>query len=169
MRVGHHGGKVYIAILAYEDDLDRIVVKHTERDSAVWRDDCVELFFDPVNAEKYAYQFVVNAGGALFDSYKRRKHHNIENEHAAAVFRDRGYWACEFSVAASALGGEITAESIWGMNIMRTRIGAASSQQAWWPTFGSSLNYHLHPLAVFDRAPTRTDDDRRRTGEADAP
>ncbi len=151
MRVGHTGGKIYIAILAYEDDLDKLVVKRKARDSDCWRDDCVELFFDPTNNEKNVYQFVINPAAALFDSYESRREFNVECEHGARVFRDRGYWGCEFAVAASAMeGGAITRESVWGTNIMRTRIGAGAEQQAWWPTFGGSLNFHLHAVAVFE-------------------
>jgi len=152
LRVGHRDGKVYIAVLGYEDDLSELVVKHAGRDSDTWLDDCVELFFDPVNSEKAVYQFVINANGSCFDTrHTEGKQANFESVSAAGVFLDRGYWAVEFAVAASALGGQtIAAESVWGMNIMRTRIGPASEQGAWWPTFGSSLNFNLHPLAVFE-------------------
>ena len=82
---------------------------------------------------------------------RKRKQENAESEYAAGVFRDRGYWGCEFAVATSAMGDyEITSESLWGMNIMRTRIGPASEQQAWWPTYGFSLRFHLYPIAVFE-------------------
>ena len=70
------------------------------------------------------------------------------------VFKDRGYWCCEFAVAANEFAGAaITSGSIWGIDIMRTRIGAASEQQAWWPTYGSSHRYHLYPSAVFEDVP----------------
>jgi hypothetical protein len=151
LRVGHRDGKVYVAIFAYEDDLDKLVVKHTAHDSDVWRDDCVELFFDPDSSEKDVWQFVINAGGAYFDLFRMRKEENTESEYAAGVFRDRGYWGCEFVVAASAMGDyKIGSESVWGMNIMRTRIGPAAEQQAWWPTYGWSLKFHLYPIAVFE-------------------
>jgi hypothetical protein len=151
LRIGHRDGRIYIAVLGYEDDLGRLVVKHKSRDSDTWRDDCVEVFFDPANTEKDVYQFVINAYGACLDSYKLDKSQDFECEYAARVFRDRGYWACEFAVAASELGGAtITRDSVWGMNIMRTRIGPASEQGAWWPSFGSSLKYNLHPIAVFE-------------------
>ena len=45
--IGHHDGTIYIAVLGYEDDLDKLHVTHTQRDSDVWRDDCIEIFFAP--------------------------------------------------------------------------------------------------------------------------
>jgi hypothetical protein len=130
--------------------LTRLIVKHKTRDSEVWRDDCVEFMFDPANTARSAYQIIVNAGGIRFDSYQHRREKNFEFDSAVSIFEDRGYWACELAVAASEFGDAgITADSIWGMNIVRTRIGAAE-QHIWWPTYGMSINYHLHPLAVFD-------------------
>jgi len=163
MRIGHHDGRLYIAILAYEDDLDALVVKHTTRDGDIWRDDCVELFFDPDNAGKRAYQFVINAGNAYFDSFGGNKSKNFQSDHATDVFKDRGYWCCEFGISASEFNdAKITSNSIWGVDVMRTRIGGAAEQQAWWPTFGSSHRYHLYPIAVFQNAP----EPEPETGEA---
>lgn len=153
MRIGHRDGKIYISVLAYEDDLSELVVKHKKRDSDVWRDDCVEFMFDPANMARPAYQIIVNAGGICFDSYRHRREVNFEFDSAVSIFEGRKYWACELAVAASEFGdAAITADSIWGMNIVRTRI-AAAEQHIWWPTYGRSINYHLHPLAVFDGAP----------------
>jgi len=33
--IGHYEGKIYVAVLGYEDNLDELVIKHTQRDSAV--------------------------------------------------------------------------------------------------------------------------------------
>ena len=153
--IGHRDGTVYVAMLGYEDDLGAIVREHTGRDSDTWRDDSVEFFFDPDNSEKNVYQFVVNANGAVFDAYQLRREVNAECECAAAVFEDRGYWAVEFAVKAADLENrKITSESIWGMNLMRARIGPASEQCAQWPTFGTSLNFQYNPIAIFEDAPT---------------
>jgi hypothetical protein len=154
---GYYEQTLYIGVLAYEDDLSKLIMQKMNRDDGTWKDDCVELFFDPFNSEMDVYQFVINARGVLFDSYQNNNRSNFECEHAAGVFKDRGYWACEFAIKVSEMGGHtITADSIWGIDVMRTRIGPASEQCAWWPTFGSSLKFHLHPLAVFENAPPVT-------------
>jgi len=149
--IGHHDNTVYVAVLGYEHDLRKLIVKHRNRDSDCWRDDCVEIFFDPTNSESEVYQFVINPVGALFDSHKKRKSTNVVCQWAANVFHDRGYWSCELAVPAKNLGNQtITPDSVWGINIMRTRIGPAAEQCAWWPTFGGSQRFHLHPIAAFD-------------------
>lgn len=154
---GYYEQTIYIGVLAYEDDLSKLIMQKMNRDDRIWEDDCVELFFDPSNSEKDVYQFVINPRGVLFDTYQNDNRNNFECEQAAAVFKDRGYWACEFAIKASEMNGHtITTDSIWGIDIMRTRIGPASEQCAWWPTFGNSLRFHLHPLAVFENAPAAT-------------
>jgi hypothetical protein len=153
MRIGHRDGTIYISVLAYEDDLSELVVKHKTRDSDVWRDDCAEFMFDPTVTARPAYQIIVNAAGIKFDSHQHRRDVNFEFDSAVSIFEGRGYWACELAVAASEFGDAgITADSVWGMNIVRTRI-AAAEQHIWWPTYGRSIRYHLHPLAVFEGAP----------------
>ena len=154
--LGHHDGVLYVAVYGYEDDLDKLLVRHTARDSPVWRDDCVEIMLDPSLTEKRFYKFAINAAGALDDGYRGARRGTKQDfvcRHAAGVFRDRGYWACEFAVAAKDLdGNSIAPESLWGINVVRTRIGPASECCSIWPTYGNNLRVELFPIAVFDNA-----------------
>ena len=65
--IGHREGRIYIAVIGYEDDLGKLTVRNPGRDGQVWRDDCVELIFDPDVTGKSHYQFVINPIGHLFD------------------------------------------------------------------------------------------------------
>ena len=143
--IGHHDGRIYIAILGYEDDLDELHVTHLEDYSEIWRDDCVEIYLGH-NVSSGCYVFMMNAGGAIGTSQR-----DIQTEYAAGVFKNRGYWCCEFSVSAKDLTKDgITADSIWGVNIVRARIGGAAEHCQWWPTFGWAHHYHLFPIAMFE-------------------
>ena len=151
MYVGHRDGTIYIAVLGYEDDLHELTVKHKTRDSDVWRDDCVEIFIDAEIGVPAYYQFVINPIGALFDQYDQDSSQNFPCQLAAQVFHDRGYWACEFSVPVKDLHGrKLTADTLWGFDVTRTRIGPASEMCAFWPTFGATANCQYYPLAVFE-------------------
>ena len=158
--VGHRDGTIYIAVLGYEDDLHKLQAKHKGRDSDAWRDDCAEIFIDPSLDGTEHYQFVINALGTLMDSYKLNSSDNMPCQWAAKVFYDRKYWGCEFAVAAKDLHKrKMTADTIWGFNIFRTRIGGGASEQcAYWPTFGRAHRFHLWPLAVFEGLENTTDD-----------
>ena len=153
--IGHIDGKICITVIGYENpgNIDKLVVKHTSRDSNVWEDDCVEIFFDPEGVGECAYQVILNAGGALYDSYKVDRKHNFAIEHKARIFRDRGYWSIEFAIPAAELNGsKLSAVKLWGLNIARARIGPASEHCMIWPGYGQALNYHNHPVAVFEGA-----------------
>ena len=131
--------------------MNELSVKNKARDGEIWRDDCVELFLDPDHSESAVYQFVINPIGALFGSYRYSRSENIMCQTAAKIFHGRGYWCCEFAVAAKDLHGrKIDADSIWGINIIRARIGPASEHCAFWPTFGWAHRFHLFAIAVFD-------------------
>lgn len=152
-RIGHFEGRLYIALWGYEKDIGRIKATYRERDSAVYKDDSIELFFSPQNDGRTNYQFVVNALGALFDKATNGgTKRNFSCEKAAAVFRDKGFWACEFSIDGNELDKHpIEPGKVWSLNIMRARIGAAESEQcAWWPTYGNSHRYENYPLAIFE-------------------
>ena len=148
---GHRNGTIYIAVLGYEDDLHQLTVKNKTRDSDVWQDDCAEIFFDTDIDEAGFYQFVINPLGALFDQFNNDTSHNFACQWAAQVFHDRGYWACELALPINSLDGqEITADSVWGFDLTRTRIGPGSEMCAFWPQFGHSGRRENYPLAVFE-------------------
>jgi hypothetical protein len=148
--IAHHGGKIYIAVLGYEKDLTKLIQKHTGRDTDVWKDDCVEILFDPGNTEKDYYQFVINPAGGLFDQANREKSLNFKCQYNAKVFYDRGYWGCEFALDGKDLDNHpITPGTIWSMVLCRTRIGPASELGAIWPMFGWTQQAELYPFALF--------------------
>jgi len=153
--LGHRDGTLYVAVLGYEKDLATLARKHTGRDSDVWRDDCVELLFDPAITGQDTYQIVINANNAAFDQKSGDKSVNFRFEHKARIFPDRGYWACEFAMKGEALGSfHVRPGDLWAMNVFRGRI-AASEHCAMWPTFGGALRSDLYPLVLFAPTPGR--------------
>ena len=152
---GHRDGRIYIAMLGYESDLDALAAKIKNRDDPVWQDDCAELVFDPGNTGSENVQFAINSSGVLFDAKNHDTRANFPCEYKARVFPDRGYWAVEFSIDAKALSGSpLTARTIWSLNLFRTRIGGGSEQCSISPCYGRAHRMELFPLVVFtDAAP----------------
>ncbi len=149
--IGHHDGVIYLAARNYEDDLDKLAVKHMDRDANVWKDDCVEYLFDPEAKGESAYQFCINAAGAVWDSLRYDRSKNFRCVQAANIYRDRGYWGVEFAVPFAELTDKkVTADTIWGVNVFRARIGPESEHLTYWPTFGGTHQYWFYPLAVFE-------------------
>ncbi len=148
--IGHKDGVLYIAVLGYEDDLSKIRATVTGRDTQPWKDDCLELIFDPANSERELYQFVINTLGAMFDKHKSDAKVNFPCKYGVKVFKDRGYMGWEFAIRGDDLGkNKIKPGVIWSMNIFRTRIGAASEQGCVWSPCGWSLRMDTYPLALF--------------------
>lgn len=229
--IGHHGGKLYVGMIGYEEELNKLTRKKKQRDTSVWQDDCIELIFDPRRTEKgpETYQFVINADNVIEDFKGSNNKLNFPFESGAQIFKDRGYaefpdqekatkfidrvnaepswgitvgettqadgkirvqyswsdeldstaddgdeesagwarardeverlggkrvppyWGCEFALDPKDMeDNPITKDSLWGMIIIRTRIGPGAEQTQWWPTFGRAHNPDLYPLAVFE-------------------
>ncbi len=148
--VGHKDGKLYCAILGYEDDLTKLHIKHQGRDSSVWNDDSAEIVFDPHITDTDMYQFIINPTGSLFDSQNEDKSVNFKCEYGAKTFNDRGYWSCEFAIDEKELdNAKIRSGEIWALILFRSRIGQAGVCCSTWPTFGYTKKMYLYPLAVF--------------------
>lgn len=148
--LGYRNNKLYVAVIGYEKDLDKLSRKINIRDGNVYTDDCVEIYLDPGDTDRDFYHFVINANGTLFDRLARDKSKNYKCQYKAAVFRDRGYWACEFCIDAAELDNRrIEPGAVWIMTVIRTRIGPASEMTGIWPTYGSAFRTGLLPVAVF--------------------
>lgn len=151
-RIGHHGGKIYITILAYQEQLDKLRSRVKERDGGnILRDDNMLIFFDPGVTDQNGYQFVINVGNVQSDLYKRNEKHNYNFKTGTGVFRDRGYWAGEFEFDIEELDPKgISESSVWAMNVQRGNMGASAETSQWWPTFPYGYRYVTWPLAVFE-------------------
>ncbi|MDD5704413.1 MAG: hypothetical protein PHR35_00695 [Kiritimatiellae bacterium] len=151
MYLGYRDGTLYVAVLGYEPDMTKLIIKHKGRDDNCYQDECVEIFFDPGAMEAEVYQFIFNPIGAMMDLYKGRIAENMSCDHAAKVFADRGYWACEVALPLKSLHNRrLEPDAVWGFNLCRTRIGPASECGSVWPLYGWNHRYGFYPLAVFD-------------------
>ena len=149
--LGHRDGTVYFAVLGHEEDLSKLIVKHKGRDSGCYKDDCVEIFVDTDGSGSGACHLILNPVGALHDAYNRKRSENFMCQWGAKIHKDRGYWSVEVALPAKSLrNAKITADTIWGICVMRMRIGPASEACTIWPTYGSNHRYHLFPIAVFE-------------------
>ncbi|MCM8819129.1 MAG: carbohydrate-binding family 9-like protein, partial [Candidatus Omnitrophica bacterium] len=57
---------IYFGFICNEERIKELKMKKTLRDSEVWEDDDIELFFDP--GGKYYYQIAINPAGTIFDA-----------------------------------------------------------------------------------------------------
>lgn len=71
---------LYLAAVADEPDPAAIRRQASERDTKIFRDDCIEFMVDPTGDRVEYYHFAVSASGALYDSQCRQGGHVASKE-----------------------------------------------------------------------------------------
>jgi len=117
-------------------DPNRLVATHTQRDSEVWQDECIEVFIQPSNS-KYRH-LVVNPASALFDELEKDSSWNADWQ-AVAVKRVSG-WDLEMLIPWKALGGRSKDGTTWRFNIGRSSKYNNMSLITSWSPVGSGFH-----------------------------
>ncbi|NLF93712.1 MAG: hypothetical protein GX564_07465 [Oligosphaeraceae bacterium] len=95
---GRNQTHFFAAFRCEHGDVANIVQKCREKDSAVYFDDCVEVFFDATGQRQDYYQILANVQGAIYDQYVDRHGRNIIS------------WDSDARAAGSILEGEFYLE-----------------------------------------------------------
>jgi hypothetical protein len=109
---------VYLGIVNYEKNLEKVRKKYTVRDApALWTDDCAEIYFDPYCDGVGFTKFVVSAGGVTGDSRRidaavSLPDWNGSAWNAAVSFR-KDAWVIEAFFPWQDLGGRAASGSLW--------------------------------------------------------
>jgi len=87
VKVCYDNKNLYVAIRAYDNDFDSIRGKDLERDdNAIFNNDAVEIFLNPNPKNKNTAQFVVNASGAIYDSFTQK--HTINRDKNISLVKE---------------------------------------------------------------------------------
>jgi len=116
---------LYIGILCEEPLVDKLLMRHTERDSAVWQDDDVEIMIVPCERGEDRYvQLAVNPAGALMDAFLPGQGMPLEMGYdSGAVVKTvvgKSDWVMEMSLPMANLPIESVAGP-WSFHIARAR------------------------------------------------
>lgn len=112
---------VYIRVEAMEPDMKNLRMSTKGRDGNVWKDDSVELLFDPGDGNTYR-QFVVTAGGATYDALGNDSAYNPKWN--ARVTRKADRWIADITLPFASFGGFKDNHS-WQLMIIRNSKPAA--------------------------------------------
>ena len=126
----------------------------TERDSAIWTEEVVEVFLDPIGDLASYFEIEINPLGTVTDLILRRVSSGWRKDFAwhadgliSRVQRTVGGWTAELSLPFAALGAAAAARpgKEWRVNFLRIdRPGGPSSPErelsAWSPT--GLVNFH---------------------------
>ncbi|MCF6174748.1 MAG: beta-N-acetylglucosaminidase domain-containing protein [Victivallaceae bacterium] len=116
---------LYIGIISSEgQNASGIVAKHSKRDSQVFKDDSIELFFDPEqNMENY-YHIAVNTLGTVYDAIVKNNQQkkSWNGTYNVKTKVGRNSWTLEMAIPINELGiKSIKAGQRWNFNICREK------------------------------------------------
>ena len=140
--------KLCVLYVCNESQMDKLGANpDLERDGAVYTTDCVELFLDPKGDGKTWMQFIVGAGGTVYDArsvLKQVGDKQVLADEVAEWNPDYGHrvasganlWAAELHLPWKTLGGPPEPGAVWRMNFARER-KAKSELSIWSPQEGA--------------------------------
>ena len=141
VRAAYDPGRLYLAVRC---EGTATKAAPAERDSNVWRDDCVEIWVGVGSGKaKRAYQFIVNAANAIYDAQGKDRSYNPDWKHATAR-SDEG-WTVEASLPRDAFGLEQWPHRL-PFNVGRNGPGVGHyAWTAYGSTDSSALDFHGVP------------------------
>ena len=104
---------LYILYVCTDNSMDKLRAEWKfaeEHDSRIWKDDCIELFFDPQSSGKvFPFHFIVNSNGVTYDARENNKLWNSNIKVSAS--KSLKSWQVEIKIpfrnfGFSPLGGE---------------------------------------------------------------
>ncbi|MEA3402953.1 MAG: DUF4091 domain-containing protein [Armatimonadota bacterium] len=151
-RIAHDGESLYVGVQCREPHPDQLLTEHTERDSDVYLDDCVEVFLDTDLDFRTYYHFLVNAANVQRDESRAMGGKTPEDVAWNAGWRSAVAvggpgWSVEMAIPFSEVGLELGRDTAVGLNICRSapRIDELS---CWVPTHGGFHNPHRNATVL---------------------
>lgn len=149
------GTSLYLGFKCAEPNMDQLVAKQTERDSAVWTDDSVEVILDPTNDRQGLLHLIINSTGARYDATGRISGDSVSEDPAwngdweAACSKGKKEWYVEIKLPFSSLGVSPDECPCIGVNFARERVAGARELSSWSPTADLFTNpAHLGELII---------------------
>jgi len=151
---------LYIGIICYDTDSDKILATERQRDGRMQNDDTVAILLDTFHDHRNFFLFQTNPLGTQHDAQDtdEGRDHNVgwdaEWEVAAKMIPEVG-WSAEFSIPFKSLRVPGTEAQVWGLEV--ERIIRRNNEFTYWNGFkrgfkreNISQGGHLHGIEGFD-------------------
>ena len=113
---------LYIGVIAYDSEPNRIVATQMARDASLQSDDRIEIVLDTFRDQRSAFYFATNPAGALVDGLAFANG-QLNTEWDAIwdvrTTRTSSGWTAEFAIPFKSLSFPV-GQGVWGFNIART-------------------------------------------------
>jgi hypothetical protein len=136
--------RIYFGIRCLEPRMEALTVHAADQhDAAMWSDDDVELFIDPVGDRNEYYQLAINSRGTQVDLYCIERGNTQKAYSAvwqAAAFRGDGFWSVEVALPFGALFHRASVDwsQNWAFSLSRTR----TPEPRYYSQFSPGNRYH---------------------------
>jgi len=141
---------IYVGVVCEFHDGQPPQARQVDRDGALWRDDCVEVWITPDLNRVESYQFALNAANSVYDAMnyggRGQPSHDPQWHHAVSIGETN--WTVEMAIPFAAVGLQRWQRRI-GFNIGRN--GPSIQPRAWSGKYGDSTSSVL----VLPAAPER--------------
>ena len=152
--LGYADNQIYVAVKNYEESTVGLSIDYDVHDTEVWRDDCVELFFDTNMDQRSFYQLIANPLGATFDTYRGGNEEYAlqwDSGIEAAARIEATFWTVEKAIPIAGFHDlKVSPGDVWGFNLVRARIGLAAEHCQWLPTYGYTHRPDFFGLLIFN-------------------
>ena len=131
---------LYVAFHCFEKQMDKLCARWSrtvERDSPLWKDDCVEIFLDPLNGGNRFYHIIVNPVGVVYDAFAEKPSWDCGIRVATRVGADS--WIAEMAIPFRDLGYVPIGGEVWRGNFCREE-KPAKELSCLSPTYGGFEN-----------------------------
>ena len=123
---GHDGTSLLVGARCAEEAMAEIQTAASERDGAVYLDDCVGFFLQPDPEEMVVYQIYVNAEGTVFDqriTFDENMWWTTDptwnGEYQVATGHADDGWTAEIAIPFEALAADVASSPTWKVNFRR--------------------------------------------------
>lgn len=114
---------LYVAAKCKESKIDSIFAAVTERDGAVYSEDCAGYFFSPEIAKGTIYQIYFNPLGTVFDQKITDNGNNADRawngNYEVKTYRGNNFWTVEARIPFEQLAAKGKPGQQWGINFRR--------------------------------------------------
>lgn len=159
VRILYNSKNLYIGIMCYDSEPDKIIANEKKRDSSrIYDNDHIRIMFDTFHDRRNGYIFVINPLGAKLDIQVRKEgraeggrgigNPNINTSwdgvwKVSSAIHEKG-WSAEIEIPLVTLRFHERSEDGWGVNILRN-IRRKNEESTWVPL---PRNLNLYKISI---------------------
>jgi hypothetical protein len=140
---------LYIAFICYDDMSHLSRDMYFGHDAWVWKDDCVEVFFDVTHNHKDYYHIITNRSGTRYDEIGRLRPTSWDGNWRVGVGYASDHWTVELAIPFRDFGRSTPKPGeVWGINFAREH-HSASEFSSWTQSFFTFHQPHNFGHIIF--------------------